>query len=96
MARGFSGEVLVHLKSSYTKSKVIFWNWSPFATFLFLKKLEKVFIMGLNNPLKKLFEKIAIFVIATTGASNNFGIEKWHFLRGLDTPNTPNTYESGL
>jgi hypothetical protein len=26
-------------------------------------------------------------------ASNNFGIEKWHFLTGLDTPDIPTTDE---
>jgi hypothetical protein len=36
------------------------------------------------------------FVIATTGASNNFWNEKLHFLRGLDTPNTHSTYEEGF
>jgi hypothetical protein len=46
--------------------------------------------------LKKLFEIIAFFVIATTGVSNDFDIEKLHFLRGLDIPNTPSTYEMGF
>jgi hypothetical protein len=52
--------------------------------------------MGLNHPLKKLFKKLPFFVIATTGAFNNFGIEKLDFLRGLDTPNIPSTYERCL
>ncbi len=34
--------------------------------------------------------------MATTEASNNFDIEKLHFLRGLDTPNTTSTYEKGF
>jgi hypothetical protein len=36
------------------------------------------------------------FVIATTGASNNFWNEKLHFLRGIDTPNTLSPYEGGF
>ncbi len=34
--------------------------------------------------------------MATTEASNNFDIKKLHFLRGLDTPHTPSTYERGF
>ncbi len=45
--------------------------------------------MGLNHPLKNTFWKNCLIVIATTGASNNFDIEKLYFLRGLDTPYPP-------
>jgi hypothetical protein len=46
---------------------------------------------------EKYFQKLPVFfVMATTGAFNNFDIEKLHFLRDLDTHNTPSTYERGF
>ncbi len=53
------------------------------------KKFKKFFLRAQIIIWKNTFQKIAVFVTATTGASNNFGIEKLHFLRGVDTTNTP-------
>jgi hypothetical protein len=62
-----------------------------------ITKSYNKFFYGPKSSFEKNFsKKMPFFVLATTGASNNFGIEKIHFLRGLDTPNTPSTYERGF
>ncbi len=45
---------------------------------------------------KNFSKKLPLIVITTIEAPNNFDIEKWHFLTGLDTPNTPSTLEMGV
>jgi hypothetical protein len=43
--------------------------------------------------LETLFENVAFLISTTAEESNNFDFEKYYFLTGLDTPNTPSNYE---